>query len=454
MDYYAHRRLVQLLRLIRLAYPTQLHFGDDMTLPTMTRLAGACALALLAACTSDGAGPGSGEVTLVLKRASAGPTLSETGKGFRTYTPNAAVAAAAVDCPFDAAAVTIDEIYLQGEGGQTTLRSEPATVDLCDLGNQALLLVQDVQVPAGSYQAIRFVISGGYLQDPADGNVYATSGYDLPAALAPADGPLQMPSWGSSGLKVDFEGGPITVQGDQKVISLDINVAQSFGKPGGSQWVMSPVIKAADISFTGSVEVRVALGEGVTLPTVDGTQVTLGDFDAIATHGTTTVTQAFDPVQGVTVFFLAPHDTPYTITLGIPASLEVVSTPASHAVTIHEGEAADPVTFTVSGANLPVAGPTNASPSAVFASPARPSFNATVGVAVQFDPTGTFDPEGAWGGTWDFGDGETFAGTFGSLASHKVSHAYTAAGNYTVTWTVTDEQGATAVATTTAFVTN
>jgi hypothetical protein len=348
--------------------------------------------------------------------------------------------------------VTIDEIYLQGEGGQTTLRSEPATVDLCDLGNQALLLVQDVQLPAGSYQAIRFVISGGYLQDPADGNVYATSGYDLPAALAPADGPLQMPSWGSSGLKVDFDGGPITVQGDQKVISLDINVAQSFGKPGGSQWVMSPVIKAADISFTGSVEVRVALGEGVTLPTVDGTQVTLGDFDATATHGTTAVTQAFDPVAGVTVFFLSPHDTPYTITLGVPASLEVLATPASHSVTIHEGVEAPEVVFTLASASAPL-GVVNRPPSANFAAPTSPSFNATVGVPVHFDPAGTYDPEGPWGGSWNFGDGETFTGTFANYPSHIVNHTYTAAGNYTVTWEVHDEQGATSVATTTAVVT-
>ena len=36
--------------------------------------------------------------------------------------------------------------------------------------------------------------------------------------------------------------------------------------------------------------------------------------------------------------------------------------------------------------------------------------------------------------------------------SHVVNHTYTAAGNYTVTWTVQDEQGATATATTTARV--
>ncbi|HET8623178.1 MAG TPA: DUF4382 domain-containing protein [Gemmatimonadales bacterium] len=422
-----------------------------MTLPTTTRIVGALALTVLSAC-SDGAGPGSsGEMTLVLRRASTAPTLSETGKPGGTYTPSFAVGASS--CPFQAAAVTIDEIYLQGEGGQTTLREDPITVELCELGDQALLLVQDVEIPGGSYQSIRFVIRGGYVQDAVDGSVYATEGFDVPAALAPPDAPLQTPSWGSSGLKVDFAGGPVTVDGGQKVIALDVNVAQSFGKPAGSsQWVMSPVITAGDISFSGSVRVRLELSQNVTLPVVEGTQVTLGDFNATAVHGTSTITQSFDPATGESVLFLSPHDTPYTITLGVPASLDVVSSPASHAVTIAEGDETAPVTFTVTSANLPV-GSTNQAPSAVFSSPARPTFNATVGVPVNFNPAGTFDPEGAWVGTWDFGDGSSHTGTMGSSASHLVSHTYTAAGNYTVTWTVTDEEGATAVATTTASVT-
>jgi hypothetical protein len=349
--------------------------------------------------------------------------------------------------------MTIEEIYLQGEGGRTTLRADPLTVDFCDLGNQALLLVQNADVPAGSYQSIRFVISGGYVQDPGDGKVYATPGYEVPAALAPADGPLQTPSWGSSGLKVDFDRGPVTIDGVQKVVSLDFNLAQSYGKlAGGAQWVMSPVIKAADISFTGSVRVRLNLGSGTTLPTVDGVPVTFANFDATATHSGVAVTQAFDPVAGTTVFFLSSHDTPYTITLGVPPSLDVVATPASHSVMIEEGTQAGTVEFTLTSVSVPT-GVANRPPQANFATPARPSFNATVGVPVSFDPAGTYDPEGPWGGTWDFGDGETFTGTFANYPSHIVTHTYTAAGNYTVTWTVHDEEGATSVATTTAVVT-
>jgi hypothetical protein len=418
-----------------------------------TGLLGAIALAAVAAC-SDGAGPGGGELTLVLKRGSAGPTLSETGQRSGTRTLSASSIAVPVACPFQAAAVTIEEIYLQGEGGQTTLRSDPVTVDLCDLGSQALILVSDVSVPAGSYQQIRFVVSGGYVQDPADGQVYATAGYPVPAELAPPDGVLQPPSWDASGLKVNFSGGPITISAEQKVIGLELDVAQSFGKlaGGSSQWVLSPVIRAADLSFTGSVRVRLELGSGVTFPSLSGAPVTFGDFAATAEHSGVGVTQAFDPVQGETIFFLSPHDTPYTISLGVPAGLDVVATPTSHAVTIHEGVESPAVTFTLTSVSVPV-GLANTPPVAAFSSPARPSFNATVGVPVAFNPTGTYDLEGAWGGTWNFGDGQSVTGTFGSKASHTVNHTYAAAGNYTVTWTVTDEQGATSVASTTAVVT-
>ncbi|HEU5169985.1 MAG TPA: DUF4382 domain-containing protein [Gemmatimonadales bacterium] len=324
-------------------------------LPLITRRLigsmGALALATLAAC-SEGTGPGSAEVTVVLRRGGTNPTLSETGSGAGARTLTADVAA--LSCPFQAAGVTINEIYLQGEGGRVTLRSNPVQVELCDLGSQSLVLLQGVEVPAGRYQQIRFVIGGGYVQD-GDGNVYATPGYQLPPELAPADGVLQTPSWDASGLKVDFEDGPVTLESGQQVIALDFDVAQSFGQlAGGSgQWVMSPIIKAADISFTGSVRVRLELAEGVTLPEVNGTAVTFADFEANAAGGPVPLTQAFDPTTGETRFFLSPMTGPYTITLVPPGTLNVTAQPASHAVTIIEGVAAPPVTFTLTAVTVP-----------------------------------------------------------------------------------------------------
>ncbi|MCI0434461.1 MAG: PKD domain-containing protein [Gemmatimonadetes bacterium] len=77
----------------------------------------------------------------------------------------------------------------------------------------------------------------------------------------------------------------------------------------------------------------------------------------------------------------------------------------------------------------------NATPSAAFMyAPSSPA----AGEAVNFDGTGSSDPDGmiaAW--AWDFGDG-------GSGNGATSQHAYASAGSFTVTLTVTDDVGATA----------
>jgi PKD repeat protein len=73
-------------------------------------------------------------------------------------------------------------------------------------------------------------------------------------------------------------------------------------------------------------------------------------------------------------------------------------------------------------------------------------YNATVGEQVQFDGSGSNDPEGSIVAyDWDFGDGNTGAGV-------SPAHAYAAAGTYPVSLTVTDNDGLTDTATTTATI--
>jgi len=77
--------------------------------------------------------------------------------------------------------------------------------------------------------------------------------------------------------------------------------------------------------------------------------------------------------------------------------------------------------------------PGNRPPVASFTcSPERP----TVGQAVTFDASSSYDPDGTIVSyEWDFGDGATASGVV-------VTHVYSAAGSYTVTLTVTDDAGA------------
>ena len=193
------------------------------------------------------------------------------------------------DAPGDGiekAVVTISRVYLKGsvdgeEGGEgkggVELLDEPVTTDLLTLANDATDLVKDARVPTGTYKELRFVITGAYVQVKEDGvsRIYASSPdyAGLPEG-AQVDGDLQLPSFGSSGLKVKFDKDAdvsITSEGDQQVILVDFDVAQSFGRQAGGsgRWVMGPVIKGADLALSGNVKVTLQPAEGVAFSPAD-----------------------------------------------------------------------------------------------------------------------------------------------------------------------------------------
>lgn len=156
------------------------------------------------------------------------------------------------DAPGDVqhAFVTISEVDLVGSGGVQVLTQTPATVDLLTLAANTMTLVQDVEVPSGSYEQLRFKITGACLaveNGSGGSDVYATDGYDATACGGEATGSLQAPSFAQSGLKVTMAGDALELTGPEKIVLVDFDVSRSFGHEA-SGWVMHPVVTGGAIT--------------------------------------------------------------------------------------------------------------------------------------------------------------------------------------------------------------
>jgi hypothetical protein len=156
------------------------------------------------------------------------------------------------DAPGDVqqAWVTISEVDLVGAGGVQVLTQTPTTVDLLTLASATATLVQDVEVPSGHYEQLRFKITGACLaveNGSGGSDVYATDGYDATQCGGEATGLLSAPSFAQSGLKVTLTGNALELTGPEKIVLVDFNVSQSFGHEA-SGWVMHPVVTGGDIT--------------------------------------------------------------------------------------------------------------------------------------------------------------------------------------------------------------
>jgi len=244
---------------------------------------------------------------------------------------------------FDKVVVTISRIELVGSGGTTVLSTKTTTHDLLELANATDTLVNGLEVPVGTYSQLRFVITGAYIV--VGGVIYASSptyaGLPKDAVVA---GTLGMPSLGQSGLKVDMPGGALTVGTGAKVVLVDFNVPQSFvHEAGGSgAWVMHPVLMATDFELTGTIDVTLQLGAGITLPT----PATLADFKAVLTPSAggdslklpLTLTANTSGTYGVSFKFLPPGS--YSLTFTAPGGVSFATTPSIPAtVTVASGQA-------------------------------------------------------------------------------------------------------------------
>jgi uncharacterized protein DUF4382 len=156
------------------------------------------------------------------------------------------------DAPGDVqqAVVTISEVDLVGSGGVQVLTQTPTTVDLLTLASTTASLVQDVEVPSGHYEQLRFKITGACLaaeNGSGGSDIYATDGYDATQCGGSATGLLQSPSFAESGLKVTMAGNALELTGPEKIVLVDFDVSQSFGHDA-SGWVMHPVVTGGTIT--------------------------------------------------------------------------------------------------------------------------------------------------------------------------------------------------------------
>jgi hypothetical protein len=239
------------------------------------------------------------------------------------------------DTPGDveAAVVTISEVYLQGSEGRVTLSDDEVTVDLLDLANSTAVIVDEAVVPEGNYSELRFVITGAYVEvENGSGgtDIYASSpSYSGLPAGATVTGDLQMPSLGQSGLKVEIVDGDLDVTEDEDIL-VDFDVSQSFGHLAGQsgKWVMHPVVKGAVFTQAASLTTTLVLAQGVTLPVVGGSAVTLGLFKAELEGEQVTFTDADNNGTFEAQFrFLLPGT--YTLKIIAPTGVTITTNPAS-----------------------------------------------------------------------------------------------------------------------------
>ena len=268
---------------------------------------------------------------------------------------------------FEKAVVTISQIYLQpGENSdaqRVVLREEDVTVDLLTLANSTADLVEDATVPAGTYTQLRFIVTGAYIEvENADGttSIYASSqNYEGLPAGAQVDGTLQMPSFAQTGIKVNLPGGAVEIGDEARVLVVDFDVSRSFGRQAGASgmWVMSPVLDATEFGTTGTQTVTLTKASDVTMPTVNGQVLTLGQFHAVlsTSAGSEEKIQLTDSDNNGTFEaqfrFLAPGT--YTVDFEAPEGVSFTTNPTRPAtVTVASGGSATQA-FTLTAATSP-----------------------------------------------------------------------------------------------------
>ena len=188
------------------------------------------------------------------------------------------------------AVVHIDRIELVGEGeGVIEVGAPDEDYDLRELEEAPAILGAPVTVPSGVYSQLRLIVTDACIVvDRGDGEtdaIYTSSqSYSVACADAGRDvvGDLIRPSFAETGIKVNLPGGALELEGEEKNLILDWDVAKSFGQQAGlsGNWVMNPVVNAEDAGLTATLTVTLSPGAGLDLTLVTP-EASLDDFEAV-----------------------------------------------------------------------------------------------------------------------------------------------------------------------------
>lgn len=179
--------------------------------------------------------------------------------------------------------VQITEIRLQGQSeagpGGVTLLSEPTEmIELTQLANRTEELVADVEVASGTYAQLRIHIGAAAVETDG-GDLFSMNGAAANLNQS-SDGSLICPSCTQTGIKVDLPGGALQLESESKILMLDFDVTQSFGREAGTSgsWVMNPLIRTSEVQATATVSGEVSLAEGENVPSCGGEGRSVADF--------------------------------------------------------------------------------------------------------------------------------------------------------------------------------
>ena len=220
--------------------------------------------------------------------------------------------------------VEIGEIRLQGSsdeggGGVVLVEESSGMIDLLTLVDAATDLVRDKNVPAGTYTQLRLVVDNAIVETD-QGDVFGTDNAVHPEGKE-VTGELQCPSCEQTGIKVKLPGGNIRLDEETRIIMLDFDVSESFGKQAGGsgRWVMRPVIHSSELTTSGNISGTVSLANGVSVPDCGGEARDLSAFvpqaadeEGLIRSGHTDASGAFD------IKYVAPGE----YTTGFAATVE------------------------------------------------------------------------------------------------------------------------------------